>query len=57
MARLAIAEADKRNLPINVAIGEAWERFEERRISLEQKLSGRIRAYEKQLTLAARQLQ
>ncbi len=57
MARLAIEEADKRNIQIHVAVDEAWEEFEERRIELEQKLSGRIRAYEKQIALAAKQLQ
>ena len=51
MARLAIEEADKRNISIDVAVNEAWEKFEQSRMALEQKLSRRIRAYEKQLTV------
>jgi hypothetical protein len=50
----AISTASKRSVEVEVVIDELWEKFEECRPSLEQKLSGRIRAYEKQLAIAAK---
>ena len=54
MVDSAITTSSKRGVDVEVVIDELWEKFEECRPSLEQKLSGRIRAYEKQLALAAK---
>ena len=54
MVDSANTTASKRGVDVEVVIDELWEKFEECRPSLEQKLSGRIRAYEKQLALAAK---
>ena len=56
MVDSAIRAARERRVKVEIVIDELWEKFEESRPSLEQKLSGRIRAYEKQLALAAKNL-
>jgi hypothetical protein len=52
-AQDAILYSKRSNLVINTAIDELWDCFEQKRPSIEKKLSRKIRAYEKQLTVAA----
>lgn len=49
----AILHAKRRNLAFNVAVDHLWDYFESERSSIEKKLSRKIRAYEKQLAVAA----
>lgn len=48
-----ISDAKDRNAAIEVAVEDLWSRFINSRDELEKKVSGRIRAFEKQLAVAA----